>query len=70
MPRTIVGGDVTEYQPGTVSPMPSSRSTSPFMPKSVQSDPVCASTAIRRASSVPHRIRVRQGASGGASGTA
>ena len=59
MLRTMVGAATFPYQPGTVSPMPSVRSTEPWAPKSGQGFPVLASTASSRASSVAFEDSLR-----------
>ncbi|WAP68220.1 hypothetical protein OH818_23105 [Jiella pelagia] len=69
MPRTIAGGAVTAYQPGTFSPMPCHMSTWPLSPKSSQGLPVSASTAINLASSVASMMRAAQAWPSDASGT-
>ena len=61
-PRTITGADVIDTMPGETSPMPTVMSTWPLSPKSAHGLPVRASTAIRRASSVPSMMRVAHGA--------
>jgi hypothetical protein len=69
-PRTMVGAEVIDSMPGAEGPMPTAVETWPLVPKSAQGWPVRASTAIRRASSVPSMIRVAQALAGSAPGAA
>jgi hypothetical protein len=65
-PRPTAGGEVIWNSPGQSSRMPIASLISPPLPKSAQGIPVFASSAIRRTSLVPMKIRDRQAAFAGA----
>src|SRR4249919_1860405 len=69
IPRTIVGAELIEAEPGETQPMPIFVSCWPVPLKSVQALPVIASTAIKRLSSVPSMIRLAHGLFAAAFGT-